>query len=138
MQHCIWNLANRAGLDYTVSWHGQPKEVVGKIIGAVSPPHSLSCSFTQNHMFQAREHHNFLNQYPCSWPVEEFLKTYLKNKCAYAHKQGFLTENTNQKQVRHDEEEQEQDEDEEQEEQGDDKEQEQEQEQEEEGMETEQ
>ena len=49
-------------------------------------------------MFQARERHNFLNRFPHCWPVEEFLKCYLKNKHAYAHKQGYLTENTNQKQ----------------------------------------
>ena len=48
-------------------------------------------------MFQAREHHIFFNQYPGGWPVEEFLKTYPKNKCSYAHKKGYL-ENANQKQ----------------------------------------
>ena len=30
------------------------------------------------------------------------MKTYLKNKCAYARKQGYLRENTNQKQGRND------------------------------------
>ena len=30
--------------------------------------------------------------------MEEFLKTYLKNKCSYAHKRGYLGENTNHKQ----------------------------------------
>ena len=49
-------------------------------------------------MFQARERHNFLNRFPHCWPVEEFLKSYLKNKRAYARKRGYLTENTNQKQ----------------------------------------
>ena len=48
-------------------------------------------------MFQAHERHTFLNQYPGGWPVEEFLKTYLKNKRSYAHKKGYL-ENANQKQ----------------------------------------
>jgi hypothetical protein len=70
-------------------------------------------------MFQAREQHAFLNRYPRGWPVEEFLKTYLKNKRAYARRQGYLTESTNQKQGRHDEDE-EQNEDEEQKEQDDD------------------
>jgi hypothetical protein len=28
---------DRAGLDYTLPWHSQPKETIGKIIGAVSP-----------------------------------------------------------------------------------------------------
>jgi hypothetical protein len=40
------------------------------------------------------------------------LKTYLKNKCAYAHKQGYLTENTNQKQGRHEDDEDEDEDDE--------------------------
>ena len=40
--------------------------------------------------------------------MEELIKTYLKNKCTYACKQGYLTESTNQKWHRHnDEEEQE-------------------------------
>ena len=56
-------------------------------------------------MFQARERHNFLHQFPNGWPVEEFLKTYLKNKRAYARKRGYLTVKTNQKQDQDDEEE---------------------------------
>jgi hypothetical protein len=39
--------------------------------------------------------------------VEEFVKTYLKNKCSYAHRQGYLTETTNQKQDWEEEEEEE-------------------------------
>ena len=39
--------------------------------------------------------------------VEEFLKTYLKNKCSYARKRGYLSEKTNQRQGRHDEEDEE-------------------------------
>jgi hypothetical protein len=39
------------------------------------------------------------------------LKTYLKNKRAYARKRGYLTENTNQKQGRHENDEDEDDED---------------------------
>ena len=35
--------------------------------------------------------------------MEEFLKTYLKNKHSYAHKQGYLGENTNHKQEASDE-----------------------------------
>ena len=54
-------------------------------------------------MFQARERHNFLHQFTHGWLVEEFLKTYLKNKHSYAHKRGYLTENTNQKQDQYDE-----------------------------------
>ena len=35
----------------------------------------------------------YLNRFPNAWPVEEFLKTYLKNKHAYARKRGYLEEN---------------------------------------------
>ena len=57
-------------------------------------------------MFQAHEHHDFLNRYPCSWPVEEFLKTYLKNKHAYARKQGYPTESNQKQDMQDDDEEQ--------------------------------
>jgi hypothetical protein len=43
-----------------------------------------------------------LQQFPNGWPVEEFLKTYLKNKRTYARKQGYLKE-SNQKQESSDE-----------------------------------
>jgi hypothetical protein len=36
VQRCVRTLADRAGLDYMVSWHSQNKELVGKIIRAVS------------------------------------------------------------------------------------------------------
>ena len=41
-------------------------------------------------------------RFPNGWPVEEFLKTYLKNKRTYARKQGYLKE-SNQKQESSDE-----------------------------------
>ena len=69
-------------------------------------------------MFQAHEHHNFLHQFPHGWPVEEFITTYLKNKCSYACKQGYLPEMSNQRLDQHDEEEQEQEEQEQEERQG--------------------
>ena len=49
-QHCIHNLAERARLDCTIPWHGQPKETIGKIIGAVSPSLFFSL-FIQDCMF---------------------------------------------------------------------------------------
>ena len=103
---------DRAGLDYAVPWHSQPKETIGKIIGAVSPfLFSLFISIIHNHLFWAHEHHNFLNRFPHGWPIEEFIKTYLKNKHTYAYKQGYLTENTNQKKQHwHDEDEEEEEE----------------------------
>lgn len=122
-QRCVRSLADRAGLDYAVPWHGQPKEIVGRIIGAVSAPqHPSPPPILIDHMFQARERHSFLNRFPHGWPVEEFLKTYLKNKRAYARKRGYLKENTNQRQGRHDDDDEEEedgrdDDDEEQEEQ---------------------
>jgi hypothetical protein len=45
--------------------------------------------------------------------VEEFLKTYLKNKRSYARKQGYLTEKTNQKPEQSDDDDDEQQEEEE-------------------------
>jgi hypothetical protein len=42
--------------------------------------------------------------------VEEFVKTYLKNKRSYARKKGYLTETTNQKQDTEEEEEKEEEE----------------------------
>ena len=60
-------------------------------------------------MFQACERHHFLHQFPNGWPVEEFLKTYLKNKCTYARKQGYLTEKTNWEQDQDQDDEEEED-----------------------------
>ena len=58
-----------------------------------------------------RERHSFLNRFPHGWPIEEFIKTYLKNKRTYARKQGYLTENTNRKKQHwHDEDEEEEEE----------------------------
>jgi hypothetical protein len=45
--------------------------------------------------------------------VEEFVKTYLKNKRSYARKKGYLAETTNQKQEQEQEEEEEEEEEEE-------------------------
>jgi hypothetical protein len=58
--------------------------------------------------------HQFLHRFPHAWPVEEFIKTYLKNKRSYARKRGYLTERVNQKN-QHDEEEQEEEQEEEEE-----------------------
>ena len=51
-----------------------------------------------------------MDRFPHCWPVEEFIKTYLKNKRAYARKQGYLVENTNKKQIRPDDKEEEEEE----------------------------
>ena len=50
-------------------------------------------TITEAFIFKARERHSYLNRFPNAWPVEEFLKTYLKNKRAYARKRGYLKEN---------------------------------------------
>jgi hypothetical protein len=60
-------------------------------------------------------HHHFLHQFPNGWPIEEFLKTYLKNKRSYARKQGYLNQQTNLD-LYDDDEEQEQEQEQEQEE----------------------
>lgn len=39
------------------------------------------------------------------------MKTYLKNKCSYARKRGYLTEKTNQKQEHYDDDEEEEEQD---------------------------
>ena len=39
---------------------------------------------------QAREHHEYFKRFPHGWAIEEFIKTSLKNKRAYAHKQGYF------------------------------------------------
>ena len=59
-----------------------------------------------------------MNRYPHAWPVEEFLKTNLKNKRAYARKRGYLRENTNQKQGQHDDDDAEEENDDDEEEDG--------------------
>lgn len=47
---------------------------------------------------QARNRHGFFNRFAHGWVIEEFLKTYLKNKCSYARKVRCLEDNTNQEQ----------------------------------------
>jgi hypothetical protein len=61
-----------------------------------------------------------LHRFPHGWPIKEFLKTYLKNKRAYARKQGFSKE-SNQKQNGTDNEEEEEPEEDEDAEKGKDK-----------------
>ena len=56
-----------------------------------------------------------MNRFPNGWPVEEFLKTYLKNKRSYARKQGYLAEHSKQKKDESEEEDQNQEEDQEEE-----------------------
>lgn len=112
-QRCVRSLADRAGMDYTLPWHSQPKETVGKIIGAVSfLPLHFFIYLLNTDMFQARERHHFLHQFPQAWPVEEFLKVYLKNKRTYARKQGYLKESNQKQDISRSNDEEEEDEDE--------------------------
>ncbi|KAF8237099.1 hypothetical protein L208DRAFT_1389937, partial [Tricholoma matsutake] len=77
--HTVQDLSAKAGLDCAVLWHCQPKELISKIIGAVC----------------ARQCHGYFKQFPHGWPIEEFLKLNLKNKCVYARKRGYLGDQTN-------------------------------------------
>ncbi|KAF8229723.1 hypothetical protein L208DRAFT_1154457, partial [Tricholoma matsutake] len=76
LRRAVRDLSAKAGLDCTVLWHRQPKELISKIIGAVS-------------------RHGYFKQFPHGWPIEEFLKSNLKNKRAYACKRGYLGDQTN-------------------------------------------
>ena len=58
---------------------------------------SLTCMW----IFQARERHNFFKRFLNGWAVAEFIKSNLKNKCAYACKRGYLQEATNLGGVNH-------------------------------------
>ena len=58
-------------------------------------------SITNVHKFpftqipQAQEHHKYFKQFPHAWPIEEFIKSSLKNKHAYTRKQGYFEELSN-------------------------------------------
>ena len=50
-------------------------------------------SFTQ--IPQAQERHECFKQFPHGWPIEEFIKSSLKNKHTYACKQEYFEELSN-------------------------------------------
>ena len=68
--------------DYTGHWGG---------MSSITNVHKFP--FTQ--IPQAREHHEYFKQFPHGWPIEEFIKSSLKNKHTYAHKQGYFEELSN-------------------------------------------
>ena len=51
--------------------------------------------FSKNIIFQARQRHTYFNRFPHGWAIEEFIKSNLKNKRAYARKRGYLGDQTN-------------------------------------------
>ena len=51
--------------------------------------HSKKC------ILQARQRHTYFKKFPHGWAIEEFLKSNLKNKRAYARKRGYLGDQTN-------------------------------------------
>lgn len=51
--------------------------------------------FSITFILQARERHSYFKRFPHGWAVEEFLKSSLKNKRAYARKRGYLEDKTN-------------------------------------------
>lgn len=71
---CVQDAVNKAGLDYRIKWHCQLKHLIAQVIGV------------------AWEHHEYIKQFPHGWAIEEFIKSSLKNKSAYAHKQGYFQE----------------------------------------------
>ena len=83
------------------SVHRQPKELISKIIGAVCvlPFYFLlftrHISLPKNTILQARQRHSHFKKFPHGWPIEEFLKSNLKNKRAYARRRGYLGDQTN-------------------------------------------
>lgn len=95
LQRSVRDLSAQAGLDCSVLWYRQPKDIISKIIGAVSIPCLNPSSFFSEVIFQARQRHSYLKRFPHGWAVEEFLKTNLKNKRAYARKRGYLEDKTN-------------------------------------------
>ncbi len=36
-QRCVRDAVNKAGLDYRIKWHRQPKQLITQVIGVVSP-----------------------------------------------------------------------------------------------------
>ena len=44
---------------------------------------------------QAQERHKYFKQFPHGWPIEEFIKSSLKNKHTYAYKQEYFEELSN-------------------------------------------
>jgi hypothetical protein len=53
---------------------------------------------------QAWQCHNYFKWFPHRWAIEEFIKSSLKNRCAYACSQGYLQEYTNTEHAGSDEE----------------------------------
>lgn len=51
--------------------------------------------FSKTIIFQARQRHSYFNRFPHGWAIEEFIKSNLKNKCAYARKRRYLGDQTN-------------------------------------------
>jgi hypothetical protein len=35
LQHCIRDAVNKAGLDYKIKWHHQPKHLIAQVVGVV-------------------------------------------------------------------------------------------------------
>ena len=58
---------------------------------------------------QARQRHDYFKRFPHGWAIEEFIKSSLKNRRAYARSQGYLQEYTNTEHAGSDEEDNEED-----------------------------
>ncbi|TBU31205.1 hypothetical protein BD311DRAFT_752850 [Dichomitus squalens] len=75
IQRTVRDLIGRAGLDYHSIWRQQPKAVIGKVYRV------------------ARGRQPYLRRFVNDWATEEMVKQYLRNRRAYARRQGFADEN---------------------------------------------
>ncbi|KAF9457720.1 hypothetical protein BDZ94DRAFT_1326070 [Collybia nuda] len=71
---CVCTLVANAGLDPLVFWNRQPSVVISQIIR------------------MAQSQHTYLKRFHNGWAVQEFIKSHLKNRRAYARKCGYTTE----------------------------------------------
>ena len=85
-------------LGLTVRYRGttSPKTLSARLLEWYVFLHFKTLLLSKNFILQAREYHNYFKKFPHGWAIEEFLKSNLKNKHSYAHKQGYLGDWTNQ------------------------------------------
>ncbi|KAF9467060.1 hypothetical protein BDZ94DRAFT_1318888 [Collybia nuda] len=74
IRRCVRTLVGNAGLDPSVIWNRQPSVVISQIIR------------------MAQSQHTYLKRFHNGWAVQEFIKSHLKNRRAYAQKCGYTTE----------------------------------------------
>ena len=60
---------------------------MGWYVFIISVFRNISCGSPK-----ARQRQEYFKQFPHGWAIEEFIKSSLKNKRAYAHRHGYLQE----------------------------------------------